>query len=475
MPGGTIDQELAAVIGDPKHKLATQAGFIPIPLRYVPASALQGMPIYLKREGDEGGAESAEPFTLYRAADVRFTPEDRQRLLGSVRHVYIRIADHDQFRRQADSTIVDILRDPEKALAEKAALVYETSLGLINDLLEEPDVTAYGLRLKGVARGVATLVLSESKAFSHLFNASRHDFYTATHMVNVGTWIVALAYAMGHRDPDELVTICQAGLLHDLGKIFVPPEVLNKAERLTNEERTQIKQHALLGWKHIQGSDTLPVVVKDVCRQHHERLDGSGYPDHLKSEHIHPVSRMCAVVDSFDAMTALRPYKQKAMSVSEAILELRAGAPEKYDADVVAAWVRLLAGVEDRLLESAEQPDEKLAKLGIAERRRYKRFPCDCDARVQVLMSRPDGVQEPSPVMPARVRDVSRQGLGLTVQTLVKKGSHVRVLVSTGQGNKAAKRVEGRVMWSAAREDGAYDVGIELFAAGSDAAGPPGK
>lgn len=446
---------------------AQDQGFFAVPLRYVPASAFRGLPVFLRNDEADGTARAADLFTLYRTADVPFTPEERRRLLGSVRHVYLRSSDQLRFQQQSAQALVEQIKDPNQTTQQKATLVYDAALNATHELLEDPDVNAHTLRLQGVARGVATLVLSDAQAYQYLLAVSGHDLYTATHMTNVGTWIVALAYAMGHRDLDELVAICQAGLLHDLGKLFVPAEVLNKPGRLTREEWDLIRRHPVLGWEHVRDCEALPTLVKDVCRQHHERLDGTGYPDRLKMEYIHPVSRMCAIIDSFDAMTSIRPFRDTAKSVSEAILELKAGTPTKYDAGAVEAWVRLLGCVEDRLLIADTATSEALSRLGMRDRRRYKRFNCDCVASVHVLRPDDNGAWQQAAGFKARVRDLSRNSLGLISGAALQPGDRVRILIQRSSAEGTAKRVEGRVTRCSSLDDGQHEIGVELFPAGA--------
>lgn len=444
---------------------SSQAGYMPIPLRYAPARAFRGIAVYLRSEAadvDAGG----ELFTLYRAANLPFTPDDRQRLLQSLKHVYVRIADHARFRAQAETSITEAVNDPTRAVSEKSALVYETSLELVNELLAEPDVTAHSARIGSVSRAVTTIVLSSPDAFQHLFSASHHDFYTATHLVNVATWMVSLAYELGISDPGDLSRVCQAGMLHDIGKIFVSPDLLNKPGRLTNDEWKQLQRHPVLGWEHLRRTEGLPTVVLDVCRQHHERLDGSGYPDRLKGDFIHRISRICAVVDAFDAMTALRPFKQKTMSVSEAILAIRADTPAKFDPEVVDAWVRLVNRVNDRDLTAKTSQAEQAAK----DKRRFQRFPCDCPARIHLLLPVPGGGWQEEPGVMVHVKDVSRFGLGLRVGQPLEPGRHIRVYMhAKSTRDRPGKRIHGVVARCVFLDDGEFLVGLELYPAGPDA------
>jgi HD-GYP domain-containing protein (c-di-GMP phosphodiesterase class II) len=132
--------------------------------------------------------------------------------------------------------LLSTVDDPSLSISVKSEIVYETSVELVNELLSEPELLAKSPRLENVSRATTMLVLNDPSAFSHLFAASHHDFYTATHMVNVATWMVPLAHAMGHRDTNELNTICQAGILHDVGKIYIPTETLNRKGKLSDAE-----------------------------------------------------------------------------------------------------------------------------------------------------------------------------------------------------------------------------------------------
>jgi len=444
-------------------QFSASAGYMPVPLRHVPASALRGIAIYLRRDLTDESASGDEVFTLYRSAEATFTPEDRKRLMaGGNRYVYIRIADHVRFREQSETTLLEVVGDPTKAIAEKSAIVYETSISLMDEILAEADLTAHSRKLENVARSVTTLAISDSSAFTHLFAASRHDFYTATHMVNVGTWMVPLAYALGWRDPDDLARICQAGLLHDIGKIFVASEILNKTGRLSADDWSHIKRHPLAGWEHLRQFDTVHPLIAEICRQHHERMDGTGYPDGLAGDRIHRVARICAVVDSFDAMTALRPFKEKSKSVSEAIMVLKSETPAKYDPEVVEAWLKLLGPINDldvavktgTAASSADQPG--------AEKRRNRRFACDLAARLHLLTPTPDGgwTEAPDPLH-VIVRDVSRHGLGLLSPVEVPPGRHIRVYMN--EARTGGKRVNGRVVRCSPGPDGQWELGVELF------------
>ena len=164
--------------------------------------------------------------------------------------------------------------------------------------------------------------------------AARHDHYTAHHHERVAI----LALALGRRlqlASDRLESVYLGALVHDVGKVAIPTELLNKPDRLTIEEFTLVKTHVRIGCEILQPL-TLPWPIQAIVAQHHERLDGSGYPQGLRAEAILPESRIVAVADVFQALCDDRPYRV-ALGIQAALAELERGAGRAFDADAVAA------------------------------------------------------------------------------------------------------------------------------------------
>jgi HD-GYP domain-containing protein (c-di-GMP phosphodiesterase class II) len=134
------------------------------------------------------------------------------------------------------------------------------------------------------------------------------DEYTYMHSVAVCALMVSLGRQLGLSD-DQCRDAGMAGMLHDLGKAAMPQEILNKPGKLTNEEFDIIKTHPARGYEMLLDSPNVSDGAKDVCLHHHERYDGTGYPDKLAGEKISLLSRMGAVCDVYDAVTSDRPYK----------------------------------------------------------------------------------------------------------------------------------------------------------------------
>lgn len=164
------------------------------------------------------------------------------------------------------------------------------------------------------------------------------DLYTAGHQCRVGALSAAIATDLGIGD--DLVTwIRVAGELHDIGKIAVPIEILSRPAALTAAEMALVRGHPRAGFDILRGID-FPGQVADMVLQHHERMDGSGYPQGLRGDQILLGSRILAVSDTVEAMSNHRPYRP-ALGIDLALAEVTDGAGSRYDADVVASCVRL--------------------------------------------------------------------------------------------------------------------------------------
>ncbi|MFW6133689.1 MAG: diguanylate cyclase [Planctomycetota bacterium] len=168
------------------------------------------------------------------------------------------------------------------------------------------------------------------------------DKYTRSHSDNVVRYAVAIAGRMGV-DAEQIGVIRRAAMIHDIGKIGVPDEILSKRGPLTDEQRRVIEQHPLIGVRIL---DQMHFLRRELplVRHHHERWDGNGYPDGLRGDAVPRGARILAAADAFDAITSDRVYR-RARSVDEALAMLADDAGRQFDPDVVEA---LLAWVEAR-------------------------------------------------------------------------------------------------------------------------------
>ena len=161
---------------------------------------------------------------------------------------------------------------------------------------------------KMLVQEISDSVSRNAGALISLARLKSVDDYTYMHSVAVCAMMVALARQLG-LDEEQTRVAGMAGLMHDLGKASMPMEVLNKPGKLTDAEFSIIKKHPELGYRMLLSSHDVDPGVLDVCLHHHEKVDGSGYPNGLKGPDISLLAKMGAVCDVYDAITSNRPYK----------------------------------------------------------------------------------------------------------------------------------------------------------------------
>lgn len=305
--------------------------YVPVPLDMIFAD--RAMAFALFRRDRSGGLQLACP-----ASEAISNALLKTLRAEGLRVLYIDTADHRQYRQYADTAMDDLVAREDIPTARKAELCYQTTRQLVRDAAETSNVQAFvGERRDSWVSNLVTLITSDEAAVDGMLSMLSHDYYTYTHMVNVSVMVTALAYRMGHRDPTSLRILASGGLLHDVGKLRIDPDVLNKSERLTPEEWEEICSHPTRGMAFLHDRSDIHPKELLMVHQHHEKLDGSGYPLGLRGKEISIEARMTAVVDVYDALTCKRPYRI-AMPHEKACAILDGEAATKLSAEMVALW-----------------------------------------------------------------------------------------------------------------------------------------
>ena len=180
--------------------------------------------------------------------------------------------------------------------------------------------------------------LSTVRALANAIEAS--DEYTYGHCERVAKISMAIAEAI-KLEPEKIHILEFASLLHDIGKIGISPDILNKKGNLTVEEYELIKQHPRIGYEILKDVEFL-YDIRQIILQHHERIDGKGYPQGLYGDNITDMAKIMAIADAYDAMTSSRPYREKPLSKEEAIEELIKGKGSQFDAEMIDVFIGIL-------------------------------------------------------------------------------------------------------------------------------------
>jgi putative nucleotidyltransferase with HDIG domain len=219
-----------------------------------------------------------------------------------------------------------------------------------SDFIEKPlNIRELMVRLKRVLRERAVLAERNQaekklkKTIKEIVQAialtvEMRDPYTAGHQKRVANLAGAIAKEMNF-SKEQIDAIVMAGIIHDLGKMSIPAEILSKPGRLTEPELNIIKTHPQVGYDILKTIE-FPWPVAQIVLQHHERLDGSGYPSGIKGEGVLPEAKILAVADVVEAMASHRPYRP-ALGIDQALEELSKNSGTLYDPKVVDACFKL--------------------------------------------------------------------------------------------------------------------------------------
>ncbi len=217
-----------------------------------------------------------------------------------------------------------------------AALADDTLKTLLDDMARGGELNLVDLR--SGAQDLALSIVRNPDALQWLVRMRDADADICAHGVKVAVYLLTFARHLGFA-PSELVQTATIGLLLDVGKIYVEDELLHRAGPLTPDERGRVQQHVSVGVEALKATGTLPASILEAIAEHHERVDGTGYPRQLSFEAISIHGRMAAIADSFAAMTSPRAYAAT-MAPFEAMKVMYAEAGSKFHAPLVEQFVQ---------------------------------------------------------------------------------------------------------------------------------------
>lgn len=192
-----------------------------------------------------------------------------------------------------------------------AEKVHQKTSGLVKSFMEEVALgRAINVEMaKTAVSNCVQSIMNSPDALMWLTQLKNKDEYTSQHSMNVCVFSISLGRQIGLPD-DSLEELGLCGMMHDIGKMKIPLEVLNKPGRLTPKELTIMQSHPTVGWKLLVKSDGMPGSVIDAAYGHHEAIDGSGYPRGLSGNRISPYTKIVAIADTYDAISSDRIYRK---------------------------------------------------------------------------------------------------------------------------------------------------------------------
>ncbi|HUX06882.1 MAG TPA: HD domain-containing phosphohydrolase [Acidobacteriota bacterium] len=271
---------------------------------------------------------------LFCRSGFELTEHHKKLLRGTNRLFYISSDDMDSYYDYAFEHLNRLVANWRISNEEKAKIVHGVGKRIIQRLLSEPRNGNAVKHSKRFIESHTDLILSSANAAGCLFAISSTDAYAFSHHINVATFCLLLGKKLLGNERDKLVLLGLGGLLHDIGLTQIDPGLINREGPLTDKEYETVQVHPVLGYK-IARAHGLPEEVQLMVKCHHERYDGSGYPDGLKGEEIHPFARIVAAAEIYDAITSDRNYgkmKESVPALIEMSTDVNWFAPDVFEA-----------------------------------------------------------------------------------------------------------------------------------------------
>ncbi len=282
-------------------------------------------------------------YVLYRSRDLPFESETLESLLSNqVQTLYVPADSSHELAEYFERHLSGIISDSSVPTAERARAVSQVAEMLAMETLRRPS-KELAQRSIAMAEQLTTFVMGSADALTRLLHILGTGTTLEAHSANVSILAVAMAPQAPQLTMEVVAKLSLAGLMHDIGMALVPPEVMIKPTALTTSERDVVEQHPVTGAQMLMQMGAYPEGVPEAVRAHHERLDGTGYPDNLRGSQIPWLSRATAIAEVFDSLTSDQPYRAR-MTPFEALRVMQRDMRGKLDGQLIRDFIPRLIG-----------------------------------------------------------------------------------------------------------------------------------
>ncbi|MBN2695756.1 HD-GYP domain-containing protein [bacterium] len=267
---------------------------------------------------------------------------NRIKLLGQD-YIFIPESQLRNYNFSVEKKLTETLKKETIPIEKRTAILHNASVSLVEEFFNNADVMKDKERVNGLITNMVDFLTSNKNIMSKVLTLSSHDFYTYRHSVDVAIYTILFAKHVGINNPKQLNLFGQAGMFHDLGKKSVSSDIINKKGPLSDDEWVIMKKHPEEGVVLLKEIYDIPQEVIDAALYHHEKIDGSGYPNGLSGDKIPFFGRLVTIGDIFSALTTHRSYS-KARTPFEALDFMVENLKNKLDKQLLMAFIKLFKG-----------------------------------------------------------------------------------------------------------------------------------
>ncbi len=333
----TLVKEKKQGVEEAQSRISIKSGYLPVPIAIVSPARLSGKALYC--------IDTNNNLQVYPEKSIDYGKIHRDFLLKKgVRYLYMYISDSSDFLKAVSRDIEDIVTTQDLPLIEQCEFAYAVLLSLARHVMSTDIKRETFVDVIKVCKSVVPIFVKHTNIYRFFFDSMIRDYDHAAHSANMSVTLVAFARKIGIHDNKILTHCCCGGILHDLGKRFIPENILNNPGKLSELDLTIVQNHVSETVKLIERLSKLPERVMSIIAEHHETIDGNGYPKGLAGKKISIYGKMACIVDMFEAMTSQRPYRPDAMTTSQAMAEIRGFIGLKLDKNIAGSFAQFING-----------------------------------------------------------------------------------------------------------------------------------
>ncbi len=282
-----------------------------------------------------------ERYYLFCTAFSNFRKQDlSSTYINRVGHLYVKKSDWKLYRKYVESNLSIYLSNKNMGISSKVDIIYDISTSMIKDVFTEGISSITKEQVENFSGTMTDFIFDESVKINEIVRFAEHDFYTYNHSLHVFIYSIMFAVFLGIKDKQDLHAIGEGAFLHDIGKSNIGLEIINKPGPLNPQEWNEMQNHPLYGVKIVRDNLSMnDEATLSIIMNHHERLDGKGYPRGVSK--IELFDRIVGIADTYDAITSNRSY-QMARNPFEALRYMIQTQSKRLDDELMRKFAIML-------------------------------------------------------------------------------------------------------------------------------------
>lgn len=310
--------------------------FIPIMCESLAQDSITNFDLYYKQP-------NTKQYILYRGKNLNLSEKQFNYIKTKFKTLYVKTTEHKDYISYMEENIDEFLTNKNINNNAKAFILYDISQEVLSDIMENPNQPKVVERTKNLIKATSFRLNNDNNFFHNLLEVMSFDYSTYTHSINVSTFAINFAKSLNITEINLIESIGMGAFLHDIGKSKIDPEILFKKSRLSDSEMDIVKMHPIYGHEIVAKQFSDNEIIKNIVKYHHEKIDGSGYPEGLREGEIPIEVQIVTLSDIFDALTTNRCYKEKIKTFDALTIMCQEQNTGKHNGELLNKFVKMFS------------------------------------------------------------------------------------------------------------------------------------